>query len=96
MVLTPYFNFNFTMTLQQLSQIPLLNYSALRVNANKLNIPQLESDMGQLYNKRYVEQDINYEMAYRAYAHTLLMKKNLFDRLNKAPYIYDNPRQIFR
>ena len=84
------------MTLQQLSQIPLLNYSALRVYANKQNIPQLEADMSLLYNKRYVEQDINYEMAYRAYSHTLLMKKNLFDRLNKAPYIYNNPRQAFR
>ena len=84
------------MTLQQLSQIPLLSYSALRVNANKQNIPQLEADMSLLYNKRYVEQDINYEMAYRAYSHTLLMKKNLFDRLNKAPYIYNNPRQAFR
>jgi tRNA A37 threonylcarbamoyladenosine modification protein TsaB len=84
------------MTLKQLSQIPLLSYSTLRVNANKQDIPQLESDMGQLYNKRYVEQDINYESAYRAYSHTLLMKKNLFDRLSKAPYIYDNPRHIFR
>lgn len=84
------------MTLQQLSQIPLLSYSALRVNANKQNIPQLEADMSLLYNKRYVEQDINYEIAYRAYAHTLLMKKNLFDRLNKAPYIYNNARQAFR
>lgn len=84
------------MTLQQLSQIPLLNYSALRVNANKQNIPQLEADMSLLYNKRYVEQDINYEMAYRAYSHTLLMKKNLFDRLNKAPYIYNNAKQAFR
>ena len=84
------------MTLKQLSQIPLLSYSTLRVNANKQGIPQLEADMGQLYNKRYVEQDINYESAYRAYSHTLLMKKNLFDRLNRAPYIYDNPRHIFR
>ena len=65
------------MTLKQLSQIPLLSYSTLRVNANKQDIPQLETDMGQLYNKRYVEQDINYESAYRAYSHTLLMKKNL-------------------
>lgn len=84
------------MTLQQLSQIPLLNYSTLRVNANDRTIPQLESDMGQLYNKRYVEQDINYEMAYRAYSHTLLLKKNLLDRLNKSPYIYDNQRRVFR
>ena len=84
------------MTLKQLSQIPLLSYSTLRINANKQDIPQLEADMSLLYNKRYVEQDINYEMAYRAYAHTLLMKKNLFDRLNRAPYIYDNPRHIFR
>jgi tRNA A37 threonylcarbamoyladenosine modification protein TsaB len=78
------------MTLQQLSQIPLLNYSTIKVNANKLNPSQLEAAMIQLYNKRYVEQDINYETAYRVYSHTLLMTRNLFDRLNKAPYIYDN------
>jgi tRNA A37 threonylcarbamoyladenosine modification protein TsaB len=78
------------MTLQQLSQIPLLDYSTIKVNANKLNPSQLEAAMIQLYNKRYVEQDINYETAYRVYSHTLLMTRNLFDRLNKAPYIYDN------
>ena len=78
------------MTLQQLSQIPLLDYSTIKVNANRLNPSQLEAAMIQLYNKRYVEQDINYETAYRVYSHTLLMTRNLFDRLNKAPYIYDN------
>jgi hypothetical protein len=84
------------MTLKQLSELPLLSYSTLRVNANKLDIKQMEHVLSLLYNKRYVEQDINYEMAYRIYSHTLLMKKNLFDRLSKAPYIYDNPRHIFR
>ena len=84
------------MTLQQLSQIPLLDYSTIKVNANKLNPSQLEAAMIQLYNKRYVEQDINYETAYRVYSHTLLMTRNLFDRLNKAPYIYDNAKQAFR
>jgi tRNA A37 threonylcarbamoyladenosine modification protein TsaB len=81
------------MTLKQLSQIPLLSYSTLRVNANKQDIPQLEADMSLLYNKRYVEQDINYEMDYRAYSHTLLMKQHIYERLNTTPYIY-NDRKI--
>lgn len=77
------------MTLKQLSELPLLDYSTLRVNANKLNIVQLEAAIGLIYNKRYVEQDINYERAHRAYVSTLLLKKNLLERLNKAPYIYN-------
>ena len=84
------------MTLKQLSQIPLLSYSTLRINANKQDIPQLEADMSLLYNKRYVEQDIDYEMAYRALSHVLLLKKALFDRRSKVPYIYNNLRQVYR
>ena len=83
------------MTLQ-IDTLPLMQHNDIISIAHKYSIEQLEPIMVQLYNKRYVEQDINYEMAYRAYAHTLLMKKNLFDRLSKAPYIYDNPRHIFR
>ena len=52
--------------------------------------------MVQLYNKRYVEQDIDYEMAYRALSHVLLLKKALFDRRSKVPYIYNNLRQVYR
>jgi len=81
------------MTLKQLSELPLLNYSTLRVNANKLDIKQIEHVLSLLYNKRYVDQDINYEMAYRIYSHTLLMKQHIYERLNTTPYIY-NDRKI--
>lgn len=83
------------MTLQ-IDTLPLMQHNDIISIAHKYSIEQLEPIMVQLYNKRYVEQDIDYEMAYRALSHVLLLKKALFDRRSKVPYIYNNLRQVYR
>jgi hypothetical protein len=75
------------MTLQ-INTLPLLTHNDIITIAHKYSIEQIEPIIVQLYNKRYIEQDIEYEVAYRAFAHVLLLKKALFDRRNKIPYIY--------
>lgn len=75
------------MTLQQLSQIPLLSYSTLREQAANMPLKQLQCTITLLYNKRYIEQDIDYEQAHRVYTSTLICLQNKLDRLDKKYYI---------
>jgi hypothetical protein len=79
------------MTLR-IDTLPLMTHNDIISTSYKYSIEQLELIMSQLYNKRYVEQDINYEVAYRALSHVLLIKKALFDRRSKVPYIYSYRR----